>query len=393
MLHKLAGPLALVAAVAAPCAILSPPVSAQTRDLTRAPADGKVFTGRLDADGTPASFTISLPERQAYEVEVLSLTGFSPVIEVYSETGDQPVATAEGLFGESVGVRLYRPTAQTMRITVRNAASDDLAGEHRFALMLLPSDYQPKPVVPITLGSLFPGRLDRQDEQWFTFTGEAGQAWEFALSRPDGSALDPVLALFQGETAEGEPLAQDDDSGGDMGALLQFVVPQPGTYTLRATGYGESEGPFNLAARALGAGVPPAIPALAGTIAALGQPTKGTLTGQTAYLRLDPALIAQLRGAPGPLIVEMVKGPESTLDPLVEVGFETPLGILVADSDDDSAGDLNARLLLPLPPDIGDGDWLDRMRIGATAFGDAAGDYQVVICLPEPGQVQQCASS
>ena len=61
------------------------------------------------------------------------------------------------------------------------------------------------------------------------------------------------------------------------------------------------------------------------------------------------------------------------LDPLLEVGFETPLGFTSLLTDDDSGGETNARLVLDASGMTG--PWLEALRIKARAFDQSAGHY------------------
>ena len=77
--------------------------------------------------------------------------------------------------------------------------------------------------------------------QVFQFGGRAGQlATVIAEGRP-GDAVDPLLVLAG---PDGQPLAGDDDSGGNLSPLIRGVLlPATGTYTVLMThGFGGSAG-------------------------------------------------------------------------------------------------------------------------------------------------------
>lgn len=62
------------------------------------------------------------------------------------------------------------------------------------------------------------------------FVGEAGQTVSLSASDSGGTIIDPLIALLD---PEGNPIAGDDDFGGDLNSLIDnFTLPQSGTYTL-----------------------------------------------------------------------------------------------------------------------------------------------------------------
>lgn len=65
------------------------------------------------------------------------------------------------------------------------------------------------------------------------------------------------------------------------------------------------------------------------------------------------------------------------LDPMLEVGFQTPLGFTSMLSDDDGGGETNARLELDAAQLTG--DWLAALRIKAAAFLESQGHYELTV--------------
>jgi hypothetical protein len=211
----------------------------------------------------------------------------------------------------------------------------------------------------------------------FRFTGERGDLWDIALAAAPGSSLDPALQVFGGEVAGGTALGQNDDDGGTLNARLRFLVPETGTYTVRAYGVGQTEGAFALSAgRAQGA--------VAAEVqdVGLGAAATGTLVagaGEHVY-RLDQSARAAIAANPGPLVVDLRKvqsDAEGGLDPIVDVGFETPLGFSSLLSDDDSGGETNAHLVFDTTGL--DATWLEALRIKVRAFMQTAGDYELTV--------------
>jgi tetratricopeptide (TPR) repeat protein len=78
--------------------------------------------------------------------------------------------------------------------------------------------------------------------EW-NFFGNAGQ-YVSILMEEDNSGLDTYLMLI---SPAGEMLIKDDDSGGNYNSLIEsFFLPETGTYTIVAQGYGFSTGAYIL---------------------------------------------------------------------------------------------------------------------------------------------------
>jgi hypothetical protein len=354
------------------------PLAAQDRDLDREPSVGKVFTGEVPEGGGSARYLLTLQAGQAVDLTAAPVGGSDPVLRVYDAGSDALIAENDDSAGTlAANVRLFSETAKRVRIEVANAASEGEGGDAaiRFDLILRPSDYRPKPVVPLALGDSQTGILARSDEQLFRFTGQRGQLWDIALAAAPGSELDPALQVFAGEVAGGEVLMQDDDGGGGLNARVRFLVPETGTYTVRAYGVGTTEGDF-----ALSVGRSAAALAASVKTVELGQPVFGTLElGADEHVyRLSERARRAIAAGDGALVIELSRSGDAeeggtVLDPMLEVGFETPLGFTSLLSDDDSAGESNARLVLDASSMTG--PWLEALRIKARAFEQSAGHY------------------
>ena len=346
---------------------------AQEVDLDRATSVGRVFAGETEAGGT-ASFLLTLAAGQAIELTAAPVGGSDPVVRVYDVATGGLIAENDDSAGSlASNVRLYSEQRKRVRIEVGNAAVEGGDAPIRFDLILRPSDYRPRPAVALSLGDAHDGTLARDDEQLFTFRGERGDLWDLSVAAAQGSSLDPALQVFAGEVAGGTALGQDDDGGGGLNARLRFLVPETGAYTVRVYGVGQSEGDFALSAgRAIVAPV---------RDIALGTPVTGELAPGSGdhIFRLGAQARSALAADPGPLVVELRRTGEAEggLDPIVEVGFETPLGFSSLLTDDDGGGETNARLVFDASGL--DATWLDALRIKARAFMQTAGDYELVV--------------
>jgi len=360
------------------------PLSAQTQDggvdLDREPSVGKVFTGEVPEGGGAARYLLTLQAGEAVDLTAAPVAGSDPVVRVYDAASDSLIAENDDSAGTlASNVRLFSESTKRVRIEVANAAIDDGDAALRFDLILRPSDYRPRPVVPLALGDSHTGTLARSDEQLFSFRGERGQLWDIALAAAPGTELDPALQVFAGEVAGGEVLMQDDDGGGALNARLRLLVPETGMYTVRAYGVGTSEGDF-----ALSVGRSAAALAAAVKTVELDQQVSGTLEqgeGEHVY-RLGERARRAVAAGDRPLVIELSRAGDAeeggtVLDPMLEVGFETPLGFTSLLTDDDSAGDTNARLVLDASTLTG--PWLEALRIKARAFQQTAGRYSLTV--------------
>lgn len=369
----------IVAALLAACAPIA--VQAQERDLDNEPTVGKVFTGEVPEGGGPAQFLLTLRGGQAIDLTAAQVGGSDPALKVYDAGSRELIAENDDSAGSlAANVRLFSETTRRVRIEVSNAAVDPTPGPMRFDLVLRPSDYRPKPVREIALGQELTGTLERGDEQLFRFHGERGQQWNFGLAAAQESSLDPALEVFSGGRATGDPLGRDDDGGGGLNSKLEFVVPQTGDFLLRAYAVGTSEGRYTLTTTRQQAAPPPKLADIG-----LDAPATGTISaGAREHLyRLSAAAREALEENPGPLVVEMnfTGEAEGAVDPVVAIGFDTPLGFSAVATDDDGAGNTNARLTIDgsmLTP-----TWLESLRIKASGFLETSGPYELKVSRAE----------
>ena len=356
------------------------PAGAQDRDLDRELPAGKVFRGEVGEDGAPAQFLLTLKGGQALELTAAQVGGSDPYLRVLDAASGELIAENDDSAGSlAARTRLYSAEDRRVRIEVTSAAVDEAPGAVRFDLILNPSNYRPRPPRNVALGETLTGTLEGDDEQLFRFRAERGQLWTFTMSPAEGSDLDPVLEIFAGDAPAGEVLASDDDGGGGLNARVRFLVPRTGSYVVRASGVSPSAGAYTLAAGS--SQTAEAAPRLI----ELGRPATGTLDGDTPeqLFRLGEQARAALAASPGPLVVELrhTGDGDDALDPVLELGFETPLGFSSVLNDDDGGGDTDARLVFDASA-LGP-VWLDSLRIKASAFNETSGDYELRVSTAE----------
>jgi hypothetical protein len=350
---------------------------AQELNLDRAPSVGKVFAGEVPAGGGTARFLLTLAPGEAIDLTAAPVAGSDPRLRVTDAVSGELIAENDDSAGSlASNVRLYAAQGQRVRIEVSNAAIDGGDAAMRFDLIVRPSDYRPRPPVALALGDSHGGNLGRSEEQLFRFQAERGELWDLSLAAAPGSGLDPALQVFAGEAAGGEALGQDDDGGGGLNSRLRFLVPANGTYTVRVYGIGQTEGAFAFSAGRSEGALAAAVREIGLGVAATG--TLGAGSGDQFY-RFSEAARQAIAAGTGALLVTLDRTDdgEGGLDPMLEIGFETPLGFSTLLSDDDGGGDTNARLVF----DASDLDeaWLGALRIKARAFSQSSGDYELLV--------------
>lgn len=207
---------------------------------------------------------------------------------------------------------------------------------------------------------------------------EAGQVVTITLLRRGGN-LDPLLILLG---PDGIEQARNDDAiqpveGNTFNAeIANFSAPVSGTYTIRATRFGEAGGPssgaFLLRVSAGVAGGPAVSPFLAGTIG-IGESATGTITkevyAQDYTLRLEA-------GQPVTVTLEALGG---DLDPLL-ILFD-PAGQEMARNDDAAVqvggSALNAQIADFTPR--ASGDYLVRATRYREQAGETGGDFRLSV--------------
>ena len=360
----------------------------EVRDLDDATSDVRIFTG--DVGNAPVRFSYTIPAATVLVVDAVPTqdSGLDPLLTVTdAASGEVLVEDDDG--GEGLGARARIVSEEGRRIEIEVSSfgfftEDATSGP--FELQLRSSPYAPVPARSLAFGDSASGTLAPEDRHMFTIEGDKGQLLEVALVAGD-EELDPQLSLYQGTDTDAEPLAINDDGGDGLNALLRYVLPESGTYTIVAAPFGETEGLYAL--RVAEASYPELqVPE---QVLGLGERASGRLGEGYEFGSIDPAAItyqltpeaiAAIRAGASQVTVNMTKPLfededfASGADPFLELGFVTPLGLAVVLSDDDGGGDLAARIAIDLGSIASDGDWLDRLRIRATSISDG-GPFEI----------------
>jgi hypothetical protein len=266
-------------------------------------ADGQVVAEDDDSAGN-LNARISdalLTEDGRYTINVSSFSG--------SASGDFTLTLEEAGFGDVPTLESGTPTPTPSGETI-NASSG-----------------------AINIGDTVNGTLPEDTRAaLFTFEGSAGDVVTITLTSSD---FDSYLSL---KNEDGQEVAYDDDSAGNLNArITNLPLPSDGTYTIEATSFGSFvSGAFTLTLEAGGgiqATATPTVIISEGGAISLGDTINGALTDEnnTASYTFE-GNIGQ--------IVRLTLESED-FDPYLSLMH--PSGVEIA-SDDDSAGDLNARI-------------------------------------------------
>lgn len=342
---------------------------------------GQPIAGRLTPD--------QLEIRYAYEGQVgeqLSIAveaTFDSYVELQDDTWQRLASNddaAEGS-GSVLDLTLTRSGLMYIYLTSYSGLS---TGD--YTLRVNSPALQVDDVSSIVYGQTIEDELDSEvDSVPFAFEGSAGDEIRIILN---SSEFDAFLTL---ETLDGEQLANDDNSAGESDAQIDFILPEDGTYVIQVLdAFGGESGAFSLTLNQLENGVvidapaPTAAPVMevpsAGEDIVLGDSVEGQLDGTALSYRFEGS------------------ADQAILITLTSDDFDPFLTLLdssgaVLETDDDSAGNLNAQIEFTLPADdtytIEVGSFFDGAR-GAynLSLSDAA---VVVVPTPEPSGDGQIA--
>ncbi|MFI8682460.1 PPC domain-containing protein [Brevundimonas diminuta] len=311
-------------------------------------------------------YRVNLRAGQRLEAQMTS-DDFDAYLEVYAEGSlRQSLASDDDSAGDlNARLRFTAPEAGVYIVRARTFSGIE-TGDYQLSLKERAAPRMPRPgriaVGRDETGSLGANSAEDDDGKRYdayAFRASAGERVKIDLESDD---FDSFLRVGRIENGAFVQMAENDDGGSSLNARLVFTAPQAGEYLIRVTSYnGSAEGDYRLSMEQ----GPPAPTAAPVTI---GEETRGRLNSDSATSDSGaPADLYRFSGRAGQRVAITMKAD----------GFDTYLELFDANhnslaTDDDSAGDLNARLTHTLAED---GDYL----IEARAFSSGEGPYTLNI--------------
>jgi len=311
-------------------------------------------------------YRVNLRAGQRLEAQMTS-DDFDAYLEVYAEGSlRQSLASDDDSAGDlNARLRFTAPEAGVYIVRARTFSGIE-TGDYQLSLKERAAPRMPRPgriaVGRDETGSLGANSAEDDDGKRYdayAFRASAGERVKIDLESDDFDSFLRVGRIVNGSFVQ---MAENDDGGSSLNARLVFTAPQAGEYLIRVTSYnGSAEGDYRLSMEQ----GPPAPTAAPVTI---GEETRGRLNSDSATSDSGaPADLYRFSGRAGQRVAITMKAD----------GFDTYLELFDANhnslaTDDDSAGDLNARLTHTLAED---GDYL----IEARAFSSGEGPYTLNI--------------
>lgn len=223
-------------------------------------APGRTLTGALEYEGDVDWYRLDARTGQRYRITLASA-------EEREDALDDPLLQVMDAEGNVLGYNDdynglnsqldFVPTRTGPVYVVAGAFADASAGAYtlRVESERLPRDPAAADTstrARITLGQTINSLLDYPgDRDWYRIRLTAGETYRFTLNRDDAANEplgDPLLRLYN---ARGEEVAMDDDSGGNLNALLEYTATATGNYFVEARGFlDDAAGGYALSARA-----------------------------------------------------------------------------------------------------------------------------------------------
>ena len=311
-------------------------------------------------------YRVNLRAGQRLEAEMTS-DDFDTYLEVYAEGSlRQSLASDDDSAGDlNARLRFTAPEPGVYIVRARTFSGIE-TGDYQLSLKERAAPRMPRPgriaIGRDETGSLGSSSAEDDDGKRYdayAFRASAGERVKIDLQSEDFDSFLRVGRIVNGAFLQ---MAENDDGGSSLNARLVFTAPQAGEYLIRATSYnGSAEGDYRLS-------MEQGPPAPTATSVTVGEETRGRLTSDSATSDSGaPTDLYRFSGRAGQRVAITMKAD----------GFDTYLELFDANhnslaTDDDSAGDLNARLTHTLAED---GDYL----IEARAFSSGEGPYTLNI--------------
>ncbi len=298
---------------------------------------GGKTAGSVEVSGDTDWFAVTLAAGVTYRFDQTPTAGsaLSSLVKMYDSTG---ALLATGVAGTGGASQLSYQALTGGTYYVSAGALNTSTGGYSVAAAQTAAadDYAATTATTgkLVLGSTVTGSVEASgDADWFAVTLTAGATYTFAVSVANGSALDPLLRLYNGS---GTLLASDDDSGGGVNAKLTYRATASGTYYVSAGTLNSSTGGYTVTA------VQTAAPDdYAATTATTGKLVPGISAAGFVETAGDADWFAVTLNAGATYALNLAAAEGSEIDPILRLYNSN--GALLT-SDDNSGGGLNARV-------------------------------------------------
>lgn len=320
-----------------------------------------------------ADYALTLAKDQSVRID-LTTSVFDAYLELYSDgqKGAEPLAYDDDGGPQGMDARLRFTAEEAGLYIVRVRPFDGTEGGQYVLTVTEPvaRDYPAGPTV--VMGNDLSGRLDgnsalSDDEERYapySWTARAGERVAISLASSD---FDPLLKVGQIRNGRFAKLAENDDGPEGLDSYLVFTAPAAGTYYVMAMSMAaDAEGEYQLRFSE-----PPE--AARSRPISFDQKVNGRLTDQSGVgFASQKADQFRFSGRAGQRISATLTS--NDFDAYLEL-YDADGGTLA--TDDDSGGNLNARLIHRLDKD---GDYI----LEARGLSDATGRYDLELKLVPP---------
>lgn len=302
---------------------------------------GESKTGVLN-QGDTHTYTMNVPSKLmiTIDLEKAGNSALDPILELQNSTGAVIAKDDDGGGGRNARItKFLDPGTYALKATgYRNSSG-------QYQLRVAGSEGRELP-----LGQGMSGVINSGERKVYLFTVVREGLYTVSLNRTGNSALDPALLL---QNEQGQNLSQDDDSGEGLNAKIETFL-SPGTYLLFGYGSDVGSGAFTIQASRKNV-TPQQQTTLGVNTAAEGWIFQNTRHSYTISLQRE-----------GLYSFDCVKADSGNLDPMINLENENHIQI---DSDDDSGGGRDARIMRMMTP--------GKYTLNVTSVGTSSGKYRL----------------
>ena len=200
--------------------------------------------GNLDRRAILDEWHIQLSVGDVINVAVSNAGGlFDPYVELRTWEGEL-VAGDDNSGGDTAALiqSAQINKTDTYRIQIHDATAQQNIGQYTLIWRYINVAPTSTPVPAFATLMSLDDVIEGDTYEFYVFRGLAGQKVRIRVEPKPGEAFDPVAVLLD---PSGNEIASADDSNGTLNPIIEFSLPEDGTYTVRVNGY-LSGGRFDL---------------------------------------------------------------------------------------------------------------------------------------------------